>query len=92
MLLRLGLPLRNVSASGLGVLCFSGPVADTTGKDVSASGLKRLQPGGRNKICRGREAPDAVRMLRISARRAAYAFEVGTAVSECVGLRPWGSL
>ena len=42
MLLRLGLPVRNVSASGLGVLCFSGPVADTTGKDVSASGLKRL--------------------------------------------------
>ena len=42
MLLRLGLPLRNVSASGLGVLCDYGPVADATGKDVSASGLKRL--------------------------------------------------
>ena len=42
MLLRLGLPLRNVSASGLGVLCDYGPVADATGKDVSASGLRRL--------------------------------------------------
>ena len=39
---RLGLPVRNVSASGLGDLCFSSPVADATGKDVSASGLKRL--------------------------------------------------
>ena len=42
MLLRLGLPSRNVSASGLGDLCDCGPVADATGKDVPASGLKRL--------------------------------------------------
>ena len=43
MLLRLGLPVRNVSASGLEDSLVSIPVADATGKDVSASGLKRLR-------------------------------------------------
>ena len=38
-----------------------------------------FQPGGRHKICRGRQAPDVVRILGISARRAAHAFEVGFA-------------
>ena len=68
MLLRLGLPLRNVSASGLGALCDYGPVADATGKDVSASGLKRLlgieapvaDATGRDVSASGLNSPNAV--------------------------------
>ena len=44
MRLRLDLPLMNVSPSGLRKLCGYVPVADATGKDMSASGLKNL-PG-----------------------------------------------
>ena len=42
MRLRLDLPVMNVSPSGLRNLCGYGPVADATGKDMSASGLKDL--------------------------------------------------
>ena len=44
MRLTLRLLVRNVSASGLEDSLVSIPVADATGKDVSASGLNSQQP------------------------------------------------
>ena len=45
MRLRLHLPVMNVSPSGLRKLCGYGPVADATGRDMSASGLNSRGQG-----------------------------------------------
>ena len=45
MRLRLHLSLMNVSPSGLRKLCGYVPVADATGRDVSASGLNSRGQG-----------------------------------------------
>ena len=90
MLLRLGLPVRIVSASGLGDSCFSAPVADATGRDVPASGLRRLQPGGRHILLR---LGLPVRNVSASGLKRLLGIEAPVADAHrqgCVGLRPEG--